>query len=78
MRRSTQVKLQIARETLQAQASVAAIARRHGINANQVFGWLQNDQLWEIVQLTFVPEDLLINPKSLPFHVQIAVPLEYE
>ena len=38
-RRSLQEKLQIVRETLHAQASVAVIARRHGINANQVFAW---------------------------------------
>jgi len=38
-RRSIQEKLQIVRETLQSGASVAVIARRHGVNANQVFSW---------------------------------------
>ena len=38
-RRSIQEKLQIVRETLQSGDSVAVIARRHGINANQVFAW---------------------------------------
>jgi transposase-like protein len=38
-RRSPQEKLQIVRETLQSQESVAVIARRHGVNANQVFAW---------------------------------------
>ena len=38
-RRSIQEKLQIVRETLQSEDSVAVIARRHGINANQVFAW---------------------------------------
>jgi transposase-like protein len=38
-RRSLQEKLQIVRETLQSQESVAVIARRHGVNANQVFAW---------------------------------------
>jgi transposase len=38
-RRSLQEKLQIVRETLQSQDSVAVIARRHGVNANQVFAW---------------------------------------
>jgi transposase-like protein len=38
-RRSIQQKLQIVRETLQSVDSVAVIARRHGINANQVFAW---------------------------------------
>jgi len=38
-RRSIQEKLQIVRETLQTRASVAVIARQHGVNANQVFAW---------------------------------------
>lgn len=38
-RRSVQEKLLIVRETLQSEASVAVIARRHGVNANQVFTW---------------------------------------
>ena len=38
-RRSLQEKLQIVRETLHSQESVAVIARRHGVNANQVFAW---------------------------------------
>jgi transposase-like protein len=38
-RRSLQENLQIVRETLQSQESVAVIARRHGVNANQVFAW---------------------------------------
>ena len=36
---SVQEKLRIVRETLQPHASVALIARRHGVNANQVFAW---------------------------------------
>ncbi len=35
-RRSPEEKLQIVRETLQSPESVAVIARRHGVNANQV------------------------------------------
>lgn len=38
-RRSALEKLRIVRETLESGASVAVIARRHGINANQVFSW---------------------------------------
>ena len=38
-RRSLEQKLQIVRETLQSHESVAVIARRHGVNANQVFAW---------------------------------------
>ena len=43
-RRSIQEKLQIVRETLQSEASVAVIARRHGVNANQVFTWRRQYQ----------------------------------
>ena len=37
--RSKQERRQIVEETLQPGASVAVIARRHGVNANQVFQW---------------------------------------
>ena len=43
-RRSIQEKLQIVRETLQSEASVAVIARRHGVNANQLFTWRRQYQ----------------------------------
>ena len=49
-RRSTQEKLRIVRETLHAQASVAVIARRHGINANQVFAWRRQFQRGQLVE----------------------------
>lgn len=32
-------KITIVRETLEPGASVSAVVRRHGVNANQVFGW---------------------------------------
>lgn len=38
-RRSIAEKRRIVEETLVAGASVAAVARAHGINANQLFGW---------------------------------------
>src|ERR1700756_3750221 len=38
-RRSTAEKRRIVEETLVEGASVARIARAHGVNANQVFGW---------------------------------------
>lgn len=38
-RRSAHEKLQIVRETLQSDASVAVIARRHGVNETQIFTW---------------------------------------
>jgi transposase len=49
-RRSLQEKLQIVRETLQGQASVAVIARRHGINANQVFAWRRQYHRGQLVE----------------------------
>jgi transposase len=38
-RRSIAEKRRIVEETLAAGASVARVARAHGVNANQVFGW---------------------------------------
>jgi transposase len=38
-RRSTELKRQIVEATLVPGASVAQVARAHGVNANQVFGW---------------------------------------
>jgi transposase len=38
-RRSLEEKRQIVEETLEPDASVARIARTHGVNANQVFHW---------------------------------------
>jgi transposase len=37
--RSKQERRQIAEESLQPGVSVAVVARRHGVNANQVFHW---------------------------------------
>lgn len=37
--RSKQERREIAEESLQAGASVAVVARRHGVNANQIFHW---------------------------------------
>ena len=37
--RSSELKRQIVEETLVPGASVARVARAHGVNANQVFGW---------------------------------------
>src|SRR5436305_13996509 len=37
--RSKQERRRIAEESLQQGASVAVVARRHGVNANQVFQW---------------------------------------
>ena len=38
-RRSVQEKVAIVQETLEPGATVSAVARRHGVNPNQVFAW---------------------------------------
>lgn len=43
-RRTPQEKVAIVQETLEPGASVSAVARRHGVNANQVFGWRKQYQ----------------------------------
>ncbi len=65
-RRSLQEKLQIVRETLQSQESVAVIARRHGVNANQVFAWRRH---YERGQLEGRSGARLQEPVILPVHV---------
>jgi transposase len=42
--RSVEHKRQIVQETLKPGASVALVARRHGVNANQVFSWRRQYQ----------------------------------
>lgn len=42
--RSPELKVQIVEETLVPGASVARVARAHGVNANQVFAWRQQYQ----------------------------------
>ena len=42
--RSLELKRQIVEETLAAGASVARVARAHGVNANQVFAWRRQYQ----------------------------------
>ncbi len=37
--RSPELKVQIVQETMAPGASVARVARAHGVNANQVFDW---------------------------------------
>ncbi len=38
-RRLVEEKVAIVQETLEPGASVSVVARRHGVNANQVFAW---------------------------------------
>jgi transposase len=82
-RRSIQEKLQIVRETLQSEASVAVIARRHGINANQVFTWrraYQRGQLKARVgrrrkTAVVLPVEVREIPRASDVDAQVAQPL---
>ena len=47
--RSVELKRQIVEETFEAGTSVAVIARRHGVNANQVFSWRRQYHRGELV-----------------------------
>ena len=47
-RRSNEEKLRIVEETLCAGASVSIVARRHDVNANQVFAWRQQYRRGEL------------------------------
>ena len=77
--RSKQERRQIAEESLQPGVSVAVVARRHGVNANQVFHWRKllsqggldvkpNPVQLMPVRIIGVGED-----KSLPVHQQSGV-----
>jgi transposase len=77
--RSKQERRQIAEESLQPGVSVAVVARRHGINANQVFLWrklLREGRL----NVKPIPAQLMpvriaeaIDEKSGPAHQQTGV-----
>ena len=70
-RRSIEEKVRIVRETLQSHESVAVIARRHGVNANQVFAWRRH---YQRDQLGARPPEPVILPvhvaQPLPVHTQ--------
>lgn len=82
--RSKQERRQIAEESLQPGTSVAIIARRHGVNANQVFHWrklLREGVLdLEPAPMELVPvritevvkeEDRPARPRSGSIHIEI-------
>ena len=60
--RSKQERRQVVEETLQPGASVAVIARRHGVNANQVFHWRK---LYREGQLDVAPRAAQLLPVRL-------------
>jgi len=77
--RSKQERREIAEESLQPGASVAVIARRHGVNANQVFHWrklLREGHLGAKpipAQLMPVRITEVIEDKPHPVHLQTGV-----
>jgi transposase len=79
LHRSKQERREIAEESLQAGASVAVVARRHGVNANQVFHWRKMLREGRLdvkptpAQLMPVRITELIEDKSRPTHQQTGV-----
>jgi transposase len=60
--RSVEQKRQMVQETLKPGASVAIIARRHGVNANQLFSWRRQYRrgVLELVDATVAEEAALV------------------
>jgi transposase len=57
--RTVEEKRRIVEETLQPGASVARVARAHGVNANQVFGWRRLYQQGRLERRSSETPDLL-------------------
>jgi transposase len=73
-RRSAEERRRIVEETLEAGSSVARVARRHGINANQVFQWRR---LYRSGALGGTPAgELKLLPVSISEEVGLAKPVE--
>lgn len=71
-RRSLEEKLLIVRETLQSPESVAVIARRHGVNANQVFAWRRRHKRDQLEGRSGARRQ---QPVILPVHIAQAPPI---
>lgn len=69
--RSRALKRQIVEETLQPGASVSRVARRYGVNANQVFSWRR---LYQQGGLALRPKDLASNASSADAHAAGTAP----
>jgi transposase len=75
-RRSAEERRRIVEETLEAGSSVARVARRYGINANQVFQWRR---LYRSGALGGTPTcELKLLPVSISDEVRSAKPVEPE
>jgi transposase len=66
MFRSKQERRQIVEETLKPGASVAQVARRHGVNANQVFAWRRVYRKGEL--------ETVVSAALLPVKISDAIP----
>ena len=79
--RTAEEKLQIVRETLVAGASVAEIARRHGVNANLLFSWRRLHEQGVLAERTRPPRAArmlpvrLAAPRTLPSPTAAAAPV---
>ena len=71
---SVQEKLQIVRETVQSEGSVPVIARRHGVNANQIFTWRREYRRGKLLERGVETARDGKAPALLP--VQIHVPMK--
>ena len=71
---SVQEKLQIVRETMQSGSSVPVIARRHGVNANQIFTWRREYRRGRLLERGVESARDRKAPALLP--VQIHVPMK--
>ena len=71
---SVQEKVQIVRETLQSGSSVPIIARRHGVNANQIFTWRREYRRGKLLEQGVESARERKAPALLP--VQIHVPMK--
>lgn len=60
--RSVELKRQIVEETFEGGVSVAVVARRHGVNANQVFSWRRQYQRGELVAAIQEARDVPLLP----------------
>ena len=69
---SAQEKLQIVLETLDGSVSVPVIARRHNLNANQLFSWRGQYRRGELAEEVQRSDTV----KLLPVHIESSVPTE--
>ena len=70
--RPTEEKLRIVQETLVPGTSVAAVARRHGVNANLLFSWRRQHERGVLVEHTRSPKAAKLLPVKVSSSVATA------